>query len=65
MKVKIRMVASEDQKTVTYDLGTIGVEEDEWQKMTDEEKKSVLIDVADSESEQPFWCVDDYEELKS
>ncbi len=60
-KIKVKLTASEDHRTVSYKLSDLGISEKEWKTMAIEEKQTLLRQAIDGE-EQPYWQFESFDE---
>ena len=59
MKIKVKYDVSATQRYESFDLEDLGVSEEKWNNMIDEEKRQLLMDAA--ETDQPYWVVSKFE----
>lgn len=59
MKIKVKYEVSESQRHHTWDLEDLGVTEEEWKEMSEDNKREILMDAI---VEQPYWAVDTFSE---
>lgn len=62
MKITVRADASETVRHFTYYLSDYDMTDEEWEKMSNEERNAKLQEWLDGEPETPVWIVDRYEE---
>jgi len=63
MKIKIKLEVSDDKRTEYVTIDDLGLTNEEWGNLSEEEKFSCIQGYCDS-IEQPYWAVDTFEEIK-
>lgn len=62
-KIEVKWVVSQEHGYVRFDVEDLNCEsEQEWNELTDEEKKERIQEALDNANEQPYMVVEDYEE---
>ena len=61
MKIEVKLGVSESQRFMKVDLEDVGVSKEEWQAMAEDEQQTFLQDYANDISEQPYWCVENFD----
>lgn len=64
MYLSVRLSVSEDTKHKKIELEDLGITEDEWNVLSEEERNEKLNDYIGDEPEQPYWVVDRYDETE-
>jgi hypothetical protein len=62
MKIKVKLLPSEERGRVTFSLDELELTKEEWNAMTEEEKLNVIQKAVDELPEQPYWFVDYFDE---
>lgn len=62
MKVSVKLEASQNSSSHTFNLNELDVTQEEWEEMSDKEKHSIIEKAVFGLPEQPFWMVDSYTE---
>ena len=57
------MVVSEDNDYQKFTLEELGVDELEWESMSKEEQEEKIQDAINELPSQPYWMVDEFNEL--
>lgn len=61
-KIKLELDVSQTSTVITITLSDMGYTFDEWQELTEEQKKEAIEQEAFNHPEQPYWCLDKYSE---
>ena len=64
MKISIKLDVSESTGTRECDLEDLGVTKEEWENYNEDAKREALQDYLSELPEQPYWCVDTFEEYE-
>lgn len=62
MKISVKLEVSESRGHHTFDLDDFGVTKEEWEQMSDSEKHDAVEKAVFDLSDQPYWCVDSFDE---
>lgn len=62
MKISVKLEVSESRGHHTFDLDDLGVTKEEWEQMSDSEKHDAVEKAVFDLPEQPYWCVDSFDE---
>lgn len=62
MKISVKLEVSESRGHHTFDLDDLGVTKEEWEEMSDSEKHDAIEKAVFDLREQPYWCVDSFDE---
>ncbi len=63
MRISVKLEASENRSHHTFDLEDLGFTEQEWSEMSGTEKEEAINKAASDLPEQPYWCVDTFDEI--
>ena len=58
MKIEVKYEVSQSTDYDTFDLSDLGLTEEEWNVMSEDERNELLMD---AKTEQPYWTVSSYE----
>jgi len=62
-KIDVWWVVSKESGCVKFDVEDLGCEsEEEWEKLSEEEKKEKIQEALDNANEQPYMVVNTFEE---
>lgn len=62
MKISARLVVNTTTEYKTFTLDDLNVTQEEWEALTDEEKEQKVRDAVFDLPEQPYWCIERFEE---
>lgn len=62
MKIIVKMEASQNSSSTTFDLQDLGFSEEEWSVLNKEEKMEAIKEVIYDLHDQPFWMLDSFQE---
>ncbi len=62
MKVSVKLEASQNSSSHTFNLNELDVTQEDWEQMSDKEKHDTIEKAVFGLPEQPFWMVDSYTE---
>ena len=62
-KLRVYLEPSQSYETISITLSELGLTEDEWKAKTAEEQQSIVQEYID-EGEQPYWIVDQINEVE-
>lgn len=60
MKIKVEMTPNITTNVMTMDLEDLGVTEEQWNEMDDENKEETINNYIGNLPEQPYWMVDTF-----
>lgn len=63
MKIKVNLEASETTNYWKFDLEELNYSEEEWNNLSKEEKEEAIKEWVNDLSEQPYWCLDKWQEI--
>lgn len=62
MRIRVKLAASQNTSHETFDLEDLNCTLEEWNAMSEEDKNDLLQESANELREQPYWCVDSFDE---
>ena len=60
--IKVTLEASKADAVYHYDYDDLGVTEQEWEDMTDNERQALAQSVVNDDDNQPYWVVAEIDE---
>lgn len=63
MKISVKLEASENNGYHKFDLDDLGVSEQEWNALSQQEKHSIVEKAVFDLPEQPYWMVGSFDEI--
>jgi hypothetical protein len=62
MKISVTLGASQDTSHHKFSLDDLGVTEQEWNEMSESEKKDLIQNAVNDLHDQPYWITDSFSE---
>lgn len=62
MKIRVKTEVSQTRDITDIDFEDLGLTEEEWNSLNNDEKTEKLQDFVDESPNQPYWIVETFEE---